>query len=182
MPNDINQEKAEFSELLDKVDCKNPSADDIKKAEIMLRDKAYLWCASGIAGSIVDRFLEQLNPQKSQQLLIKADAQRVKDELGYWSANQIERLIIEQVLYCWAGVNYVEGKVFSGMLEGGYDIRVGEYWQNTLSKYQKRYLRAVETLARVRKLNKSIALQVNIATDGGKQVNINEVKDANKMG
>jgi len=44
-------------------------------------------------------------------------------------------------------------------------------------EFLRRYLRAIETLARVRKLARNTpALQVNIATDGGQQVNaINEV-------
>jgi hypothetical protein len=38
---------------------------------------------------------------------------------------------------------------------------------------QARYLRACETLARIRKLARSTpALQVNIAADGGRQVNL----------
>jgi hypothetical protein len=37
----------------------------------------------------------------------------------------------------------------------------GEYWEKKLSANQRRYLRAVETLARIRKLN--ITVQVNVA-------------------
>ncbi len=40
-----------------------------------------------------------------------------------------------------------------------------------LSAVQVRYTRALETLARVRKINRSIQ-QINVALEGGKQVNV----------
>ena len=46
-----------------------------------------------------------------------------------------------------------------------------EFIKRRLSAVQSRYLRAVKTLARVRKINRFIQ-QINIAMDGGKQVNV----------
>ena len=45
----------------------------------------------------------------------------------------------------------------------------GLYWDRRLNSAQQRYLRAVETLARVRRLAMVTPLQVNI---GGQQVNV----------
>jgi hypothetical protein len=44
-----------------------------------------------------------------------------------------------------------------------------EFWEKRLSTAQRRHLRAAETLARVRKIN--LTIQVNIATRGGRQRN-----------
>ena len=46
-----------------------------------------------------------------------------------------------------------------------------EFIKRRLSAVQRRYTRALETLARVWKINRSIQ-QINIAMDGGKQVNV----------
>jgi len=45
------------------------------------------------------------------------------------------------------------------------------YWEKRLTAAQRRFTRACETLARVRKLSRNTpALQFNIATSGGQQV------------
>jgi hypothetical protein len=47
------------------------------------------------------------------------------------------------------------------------------YWEKKLTAAQKRFTRACETLARVRKLSRNTpALQFNIAASGGQQVNL----------
>jgi hypothetical protein len=52
-------------------------------------------------------------------------------------------------------------------------LNVGAYWDNLLTTHQARFLRAIETLARVRRLARNTpALQINIAREGGKQVNV----------
>jgi hypothetical protein len=50
---------------------------------------------------------------------------------------------------------------------------MGEYWDNLLSSTQARFIRAIEALARVRRLARNTpALQINISREGGKQVNV----------
>jgi hypothetical protein len=61
-------------------------------------------------------------------------------------------------------------------------LEQGEYWEKRLSAAQRRYLRACETLARVRKLTLgTLALQVNIAAAGGQQVNMINPTDARSL-
>jgi len=171
------QEENEFRELISKIDKRNPDPEDVRKAEDLVRSNHHLWkIGMGIAGSTLKMFLDKITTSKSEQLLLEAEALSLKESLGYSSCNTIEKLAIEQIMFCWAGMNYMEIKVSAIMVNGEYDRQCGEYWQNTLTRYQNRYLKAIETLARIRKLSKSIALQVNIATDGGQQVNVGEVK------
>jgi len=57
----------------------------------------------------------------------------------------------------------------------GYDETIdhsdlGMYWEKRLSAAQRRFTRAGETLARVRKLSRNVpALQFNIAANGGRK-------------
>jgi len=52
-------------------------------------------------------------------------------------------------------------------------VAKGDLLNRRLAASQRRYLRACETLARVRKMVRTTpALQVNIATAGGQQVNV----------
>lgn len=80
----------------------------------------------------------------------------------------IERLLAEQIAVCWLHVRHVEIKY--AHLKS-YSLSEGAYYQRCLDRAQKRYLNAIKTLAQIRKLGLP-ALQVNIAAEGGKQVNV----------
>ena len=54
------------------------------------------------------------------------------------------------------------------MVSGSMSLPQGEYWEKRLTAAQRRYLRAIETLTNVRKMNLP-AIQVNI---GENQVNV----------
>jgi len=52
-------------------------------------------------------------------------------------------------------------------------LQVGAYWDNLLTSNQARFTRAIETLARTRRFAQNTpALQINIAREGGKLVNV----------
>lgn len=59
---------------------------------------------------------------------------------------------------------------YTGFINKGGPFDEGNYWERKLSATQRRYLRACETLARVRKITGS-TYQINIAHDGGQQIN-----------
>jgi len=80
----------------------------------------------------------------------------------------LERLLSDQVVLCWQHLRYLEIKYGQAQ---SYTLREGEYFERCLDRAQRRYLSAIKTLAQVRKLGLP-ALQVNIAAEGGKQVNL----------
>jgi hypothetical protein len=53
-----------------------------------------------------------------------------------------------------------------------FTLRDMEQWERVLASKEARFFRAIEELARVRRLLKLPALQVNIAAAGGQQVNV----------
>ena len=77
--------------------------------------------------------------------------------------------LLGNVLNSWLRLRWLEYR-YQRVTSGEYYMPEAEHWEKRLSAAQRRYLRAVETLARVRKMN--INLQVNIATQGGQQVNV----------
>src|ERR671918_2384035 len=98
--------------------------------------------------------------------------QVLKKDLGYEEAPLLEKLLIQQAALCWLKLNLVELS-YSGTMAQSVTLTLGVYWEKRLSAAQKRFTRACETLARVRKLSRNTpALQLNIATSGGQQVNL----------
>ena len=68
-----------------------------------------------------------------------------------------------------------ENRYTHSVVNEAVSFKVGEYWSDVLSATHARYLKAIVTLAKVRKLARNTpALQINIATDGGKQVNLQD--------
>lgn len=171
----LKEETNRFLELLSKIDKEKPDLKDLREAEDLASNNPNLWqVGMGYAGSVLEQFIDKLNPIKGQQLMLKTEMMSIKENLGYNASDQSERLIIDQIMLCWAGMNYAEARMHNLLTGGDYSLHTGEYWQDNLTRYQNRYLKAIETLARIRRLNKSVVLQVNIATEGGKQINVNK--------
>lgn len=98
--------------------------------------------------------------------------QVLKKELGSEEAPLLEQLLIQQAALCWLKLNLVELS-YSVTMKQSITLTLGIYWEKRLSAAQRRFTRSCETLARIRKLSRQTpALQVNIATKGGQQVNV----------
>ena len=102
------------------------------------------------------------------QEVIREDLAHRRRALGYDEARDLERLLIEQVILTWLhyyrvqhGYRQTVGKQFLIVQE--------DRWERKLNAAQRRHLRAVETLARVRKLSGRGPIQINIAEQ---QVNV----------
>jgi hypothetical protein len=91
--------------------------------------------------------------------------------MDYKDAPMLERLLIDNVINAWLRCQWTEIRLAD--IAGEVTYREVEFWEKRLSLSQARYLRACETLTRVRKLARNTpALQVNIAAEGGQQVNV----------
>ena len=102
-----------------------------------------------------------------------AEGDAIKAELGYDSASPLERLLIDHILTARLRLIYVENAYNVKMVNESNSFRAGAYWDNLLTTNHARFLRAVEALARVRRLARNTpALQINIAREGGKQINV----------
>jgi hypothetical protein len=84
----------------------------------------------------------------------------------------LERLLIEEVALRWLHLRLVDLE-YADATSQSILLPSAEHWEGRLSAAQRRYLRACDTLARLRKLaSASSALQVNIAAQGGQQINL----------
>jgi hypothetical protein len=94
---------------------------------------------------------------------------------SYSSASPLEQLLINHILTIRLRLNYVENAYNRNIVNESVSLNVGVYWDNLLTSNRARFTRAIETFARVRRFARNTpALQVNIAREGGKQVNVKE--------
>ncbi len=160
---------AEFGELVRKTDKSNPKPKDVQALRRYLDQHREVWRVLGdVAEFAYNRLVDAtVGDQAALCESLKAGRLAMREDLGYEQASALEGLLIDQVILCWLRVNYVEFS-YTAMLNRDTPLSVADYWERKLSATQKRYLRACETLARIRKL-KLPTLQVNI---GQKQLNV----------
>jgi hypothetical protein len=94
-------------------------------------------------------------------------AQLEKDLAGP-NPTPLERILVQEIVVCKQELNVAEIH-FATVKKCS--ITEGDYHQRRIDRAQKRFLAAVKTLAQVRRLQLP-AVQVNVATQGGQQVNV----------
>jgi hypothetical protein len=169
------QIRAKFQALLDKTNKENPRQPDVKVlSELLTGNKSLeLWRGIASAGYLAELMvIENARATAAVKECWKHRLQELKKELGSEGAPLLEQLLIQQAALCWLKLNLVELS-YSATMTRSITLTLGIYWEKRLTEAQKRFTRACETLARVRKLSRNTpALQFNIAATGGKQVNV----------
>jgi hypothetical protein len=171
------QTRTQFRALLDKTNKEHPQPKDVKALAELLSDnrKLELWRDVKSAGYLAELMvIENARATAAVKECWKHRLQALKKELGSEGAPLLEQLLIQQAALCWLKLNLVELS-YSSTMKQSITLTLGIFWEKRLSAAQKRFTRACETLTRVRKLSRNTAaLQVNIAAEGGQQVNVSK--------
>lgn len=158
----------ELRALVAQVDKGKPGADDAAALRKFLNANPGLWRTTGdLAEQANLNMIEGMQAPKAMKESLKAGLNEMAAELTQPGDGPLEMLIIQQIVGCWLRLSFVEFVVSRNTVEGNFTMPQGAYWEKRLSASQRRYLRAIETLARVRKLQLP-AVQINI---GAQQVN-----------
>ncbi len=172
MDDDKVRTKAEIavSEAFEKADSNDATPEDGRRLLALLHEHpGALGFTVDMAESAIDLVIRQMQTSEANRALMHERLERLRKSLGGAEASQTERLLIDQVVICYLRMNLTEQYYQNAMTDGG-SFAAGSYWERKLSTVQYRYLRAIETLARVRKLIGVPMLQINIAAEGGQQV------------
>ena len=123
-----------------------------------------------MADLAIRRMVDNMNTQRTVKESMKAGVEAVKRDLGYDQAPMLVRLLVEQVAVCWLQM-YQTQLSYTAVMGDSYTLEHAAFLERRLTVTQERYLRSMETLARVRRLMKPVPMQVNIAGQGGQQIN-----------
>jgi len=153
--------------LLKRVDKEKPAKADIQKFERLLSETE-IWRYAGDVINSTKAIL--INNASGKNYLISRSLEEgyaaILTDLGYKRASMLEKLLIEQVAICWLRQGYMEYQ-YQKLQQQSMTLTKAMYWERKLSQSQRRFLRACESLAKIRKMD--VKLQVNIAQ---KQVNV----------
>jgi len=158
----------EAEAVLNRCNTENPSPEDIAALRKYLRTMPELWKQYGdLASLMTSTAIEAMNAPAGLRESVYAGRRAMRRELGYQKSPLLEQMLIDHLILCWLRLQVAEHKYTDFIKRGGAFIEAG-YWEKHLSATQRRYLRAVETLARIRKMALP-TIQVNI---GDRQVNV----------
>ncbi len=150
-----------------------PSEEDVKEFRELVNKSPELWPFASQASSAIRRFLINRMSHGVGRALLVCEEDVIKKEFGFDDSPILERLLIDHIVTTRMRLLYAEDIYNAQVVEASLSPEAFAYLDRFLSSAHRRHLRAVETLAKVRKLSRSTpALQINIARDGGQQVNV----------
>jgi hypothetical protein len=164
----------ELVELVGRCYQKNPDKKDLRELEKYLKEQPQLYkVVFNLSQVVQGELTNTITPQHAGQMSIESNIAHMRKGMAYEQSPVLEQLLIDNVINCWLRLQWVELQLTGQSRRDHARLSVIEYWERRMSANQRRYLRAIETLARVRKLTRNTPmLQVNIATQEGQQVNI----------
>jgi hypothetical protein len=149
---DLEEYRA-VKEIVDRTNKENPDPADVAKLKEMLTASPKLW---RVAGDYSEHAINQITSDIEGTAFViesvRAGVDKLKEELGYRAAPPLEKLLINQISLYWLRLNMLERTHWMKTYKS-HTSEDGLYWDRRLNNAQRRFTRACESLARVRKLS-----------------------------
>lgn len=171
----IEESKArEFVSLVERVHQPNPDPKDVEELRTWLAKYPEVWTIVFDMSYVVEHnLIKQIAPTPASHLALEKSVDDLRHSLGCEEASALEITLIDNIIVSWLRCQWAEYRLLMFVGQDQVDAATITFWEKRLSLNQGRYLRACETLAKIRKLaQKNPLLQVNIATQSGQQVNV----------
>jgi hypothetical protein len=142
--------------------AQHPSAEDIEALKRLIREKPGLWYELGdMMQQSRDHYVRVLNADTLAKEAMKFHIEEMTKTLSHEQDGLLEKLLIEQIAFCWVRLSVLEQQ-YTNVMKGSHTLTLGLYWEKRLTAAHKRYQKACESLARVRKLLRP-SLRMNVA-------------------
>lgn len=140
-----------------------------------------LWRHAGtIAEQAEASWLLAFAPDATKDAMLRTalrhDAERLRADLLDDASDPAERLLVSRIVVCHLAAAHADG-LHAQAVAAGETLAVCDWHAGQAERAHRRFLKAVESLAKVRRL-RGPAVQVNVAMPGGKQVNVAAVDTA----
>jgi len=174
-PVSLKEMRALESELTQK---ENPTSEESWHFRNLVAATPEAWTSAIIMMECQRQSLVEKISNGASSVLMLCELDVLKKQFNYETVPPIERLLIDHILMAHLRVIDAEARYNASIVNQSVSLAVGEYWSHVLTSAQSRYLKAIESLTRVQRLTRnSPTLQINIANDSSKQVNVQgEVK------
>lgn len=151
----------DLAALVERVNGPKPKRADLDALRAALDGGAGAGITVLSGGATLTGILDAVGGGEAAQMVMRADADRMAKTLGRDTAPAFERPLIDHVVTCWVRLQLVE-RDMTRSTAGSHSRDTGAYWDKRLTEAQRRYLRAVNLLAKLRHLGPA-QVQVNVA-------------------
>ncbi len=167
---------SKLQEFLEVVKCayvKKPSKKDLDELEKWMNSYPDLWKIVFDTALVMEQnFIQNMVSNKAAIIAMQKNTNEIRAGMGYSQSPIMEQMLIDNIVISWLGVQYTNYQLITRMKQEE-KIVLLEFWERRHSMSQRRYLHACEMLAKIRRLMSGRpAVQVNIAAQGGQQVNV----------
>ena len=160
-----------FQAAVKRANVEKPTKQDRAELDRLLRDFPQLWDLCGdMMAQAAHRMFDSMQATYTARATFKTAWVELPKTLARPTDGKLEGMLIQHAVLCWLQLSYVEHHYAHYLTSGETTIKHCDFWERRLSATQRRYLRAIETLARVRRLQVP-AVQVNIGAQQVNQVN-----------
>ena len=125
---------------------------------------------STLSSAAVRSWVDLLAPAGPGQEIVRRttekEIERKRSQVAGEDPSPLERLLAERVVLCWVAATYADAE-YTRKLKSGVSFREGEYLARRCEQTNRQLLKAIESLARVRRL--LTPMQINI---GQNQINV----------
>lgn len=160
--------QAALTGLMARVNKQKPAPEAIDALRTLYRDVPNLAnCFSQVARDTQEQLINTMLTKEADRIGMLQYISNMRKGMGYFDASTLEKGLIDHIITCWLRLRRTELEHHAATRES-HTHSTGIYWERRYTMTQHRYLKAIESLARVRRLTQPAALQVNV---GLQQVN-----------
>jgi hypothetical protein len=145
-----NSEFENLQALVNRTDKENPKPEDLAEIKKLLNADSRLVEMNEITALAFERAIKITTSSALMKELFKRQIEEKRRALGYENASQIEQMLIDQVVLCWFRLNNME-MIHASKSYESHNTETGLYWEKRLTGAQRRFTRACETLAKIKK-------------------------------
>ena len=154
----------QFVELMTRADKEKPKAADVAALRAHLRAHPELFDRAGnMIEQVARRVMEAQKGTPGALAYARENFYAVKDAAGWEAAPPLERLLIDAVALTWMQYHMAQTRYSLAAFVDGKGATI-EFWEKRVNAAHRRYLAALETLARVRRLAASTPAVFNLNT------------------
>jgi hypothetical protein len=137
--------------LIRRTDTEKPNPEDLKRLRDILDENDALVRINETSEMAFTRVIGSYTKSELSKELFKRQIEAKRKSLNYESENVIVQMLINQVILCHIRLNTFEA-FHAEKVKESLSIASGLYWDKLLLNYQKRFQKACEILAKVKKV------------------------------
>lgn len=161
-----------FIEIFSKIDKEYPSEQNLKEIQQYLTEpQSPSLPLQRLSQNLINNQIEmtlEANGRKIEPLF--RGIEEMMMELGYTSSSTIEQLLIDEIILEFLRTYHMQLALTTFTTKKWTDPKTIRIFDGLLNSAQARFHKSIQMLTKLRK--SGVKLQINIATEGGKQVNL----------